>query len=272
MSCYYTTNGNRRGTELFDEQDTIDNNKMEAAKLEGFLLKQGVVSKGWKRRWFSLIGNKLSYYVTSNIHTSKPKGIIDINAIIKVEEVLESELKNLPKKLEKTSHYCMQIVTPARSFLLMAEQEEELQYWLKGLNNYLEKQKEQKTDLLKKSQNDQPQQPINQNSQVEERYQEEISTLNSELRDLRAQLKSYQPIIDNYRNDSIKEQLTQKESELEQSNSKLQRVTQVLQSHCDQLYSVLPKLEIAESKINKLEKENEQLLNIVKHIEEKNRR
>jgi len=163
----------------------------------------------------------------------------------------------------------MQIVTPARSFLLMAEQEEELQYWLKGLNNYLEKQKEQKTDLLKKSQNDQPQQPINQNSQVEERYQEEISTLNSELRDLRAQLKSYQPIIDNYRNDSIKEQLTQKESELEQSNSKLQRVTQVLQSHCDQLYSVLPKLEIAESKINKLEKENEQLLNIVKHIEEK---
>jgi hypothetical protein len=104
--------------------------------IKGYLFKRGekhisgLGSEDFKKRYFVLKELKLSYYKTVEEYkgSSLPIGIVDLNEVNEVRETVDS---NAPQN-------SFEIVTPARVYLFVAEDEESLILWLDSLLDTLE--------------------------------------------------------------------------------------------------------------------------------------
>ncbi|KAF8930125.1 hypothetical protein BGZ47_000736 [Haplosporangium gracile] len=88
----------------------------------GNLLKLGNKYKTWRKRWFVLRGDKLTYY--KNHKEYQPHGIIPLSTII---DCLQTD------PVSKSKQYCLRIVTAKRSFVCCAPDEDTLLQWLDAL-------------------------------------------------------------------------------------------------------------------------------------------
>jgi len=109
---------------------------------EGFLTKQGLVVKNWKKRWCVAGGTVISYYKKKG--DNSPAGdIVFHNA--KSIEVVNEPIKDRP--------YCICISTPNRNYLIQADTTEALFEWfqfLRSMKAYFnsEKGKEQSSQTI----------------------------------------------------------------------------------------------------------------------------
>eukprot|EP01087_Luapelamoeba_hula_P004629 TRINITY_DN1454_c0_g1_i2.p1 TRINITY_DN1454_c0_g1~~TRINITY_DN1454_c0_g1_i2.p1 ORF type:complete len:136 (+),score=20.93 TRINITY_DN1454_c0_g1_i2:43-450(+) len=85
---------------------------------EGYLTKQGGNIKSWKKRWFVLQARTLYYFPTCN-SDAEPLGVINLSAATTVVSVAD-----VPKK-----EYGFQVVTPDRTYTIVASTEQEREAW-----------------------------------------------------------------------------------------------------------------------------------------------
>ncbi|KAF9419434.1 hypothetical protein BGZ94_009428, partial [Podila epigama] len=90
---------------------------------QGHLIKLGNAYKTWKKKWFVLRGDNLTYY--KNTKEYQPHGIIPLNTVI---DCLQTD------PVSKTKQYCLRIVTSKRSFVCCAPDEDTLLQWLDALH------------------------------------------------------------------------------------------------------------------------------------------
>ncbi|KAG0203809.1 hypothetical protein BGX28_004050 [Mortierella sp. GBA30] len=90
---------------------------------QGYLLKLGNKYKTWRKKWFVLRGDKLTYY--KNTKEYQPHGIIPLSTII---DCLQTD------PVSKSKQYCLRIVTSKRSFVCCAPDEDTLLQWLDMLH------------------------------------------------------------------------------------------------------------------------------------------
>ncbi|KAF9356414.1 hypothetical protein BGX34_009939 [Mortierella sp. NVP85] len=91
--------------------------------LSGYLLKLGNKYKTWRKKWFVLRGEQLTYY--KNNKEYQPHGIIPLSTII---DCLQTD------PVSKSKQYCLRIVTVKRSFMCSAPDEDTLLQWLDALH------------------------------------------------------------------------------------------------------------------------------------------
>jgi len=92
----------------------------------GFLFKKGQNFKSWRRRWFVLKENVLSYYKSPKDTT--PAGFIQVADIVNIEIDIESSLR-------EGYDYCFQIQTSKATYLISAENERDLEDWTEILKS-----------------------------------------------------------------------------------------------------------------------------------------
>jgi serine/threonine protein kinase len=85
---------------------------------EGWLYKQGSMLKGWKKRWFSLQGGRLSF---SEKQGKKELGSIDVSQVASVQSGTEGKRPVL------------RLSVPSRSYVLAADTAREIQEWVAAL-------------------------------------------------------------------------------------------------------------------------------------------
>ncbi|KAF9903201.1 hypothetical protein EC991_004067 [Linnemannia zychae] len=90
---------------------------------QGYLLKLGNTYKTWRKKWFVLRGDKLTYY--KNTKEYQPLGIIPLSSII---DALQMD------PVSKHKQYCLRIVTAKRSFVCCAPDEDTLLLWLDAIH------------------------------------------------------------------------------------------------------------------------------------------
>ncbi|KAF9908928.1 hypothetical protein BX616_011334 [Lobosporangium transversale] len=91
---------------------------------QGYLLKLGKTYKTWRKKWFVLRGDKLTYY--KNAKEYQPLGIIPLSTII-------DSLQTDP--VSKHKQYCLRIVTSSKkSIVLCAPDEDTLLQWIDALH------------------------------------------------------------------------------------------------------------------------------------------
>ncbi|KAF9135025.1 hypothetical protein BG015_003332 [Linnemannia schmuckeri] len=90
---------------------------------QGYLLKLGNTYKTWRKKWFVLRGDKLTYY--KNMKEYQPLGIIPLSSII---DALQTD------PVSKHKQYCLRIVTAKRSFVCCAPDEDTLLLWLDAIH------------------------------------------------------------------------------------------------------------------------------------------
>ncbi|KAF9122924.1 hypothetical protein BGW39_009401 [Mortierella sp. 14UC] len=90
---------------------------------QGYLLKLGNTYKTWRKKWFVLRGDKLTYY--KNTKEYQPLGIIPLSNII---DALQTD------PVSKHKQYCLRIVTAKRSFVCCAPDEDTLLLWLDAIH------------------------------------------------------------------------------------------------------------------------------------------
>ncbi|KAF9582168.1 hypothetical protein BGW38_000556 [Lunasporangiospora selenospora] len=90
---------------------------------QGYLVKLGNTYKTWRKKWFVLRGDKLTYYKNSKEY--QPLGIIPLSSIIDCLQI---------DPVSKSKLYCMRIVTLKRNFVCCAPDEDTLLQWLDALH------------------------------------------------------------------------------------------------------------------------------------------
>lgn len=101
---------------------------------EGWLSKKGKVVKNWKKRWFVLDGNALSYYEKPG---KKHLGTIDLSKATSVD--VNNDLKN------KNS---FKIVLPnVRTYIIVAENEKDCSDWMNILKSCINKKAPEKKNV-----------------------------------------------------------------------------------------------------------------------------
>ncbi|XP_074519593.1 pleckstrin homology domain-containing family A member 1-like isoform X3 [Halichoeres trimaculatus] len=90
----------------------------------GYCVKQGAVMKNWKRRYFVLEENALSYYKTDL--EREALRVIPLKEIHKVQECKQSELMMRDNLFE--------MVTSSRTFFIQADSPEDMHSWIKAIS------------------------------------------------------------------------------------------------------------------------------------------
>ncbi|XP_061765038.1 pleckstrin homology domain-containing family A member 1-like isoform X2 [Nerophis ophidion] len=90
----------------------------------GYCVKQGAVMKTWKRRYFILDENALSYF-KSDLDRGALR-VIHLKDILKVQECKQSELMMRDNLFE--------IITSSRTFYLQTDSPDEMHSWIKALS------------------------------------------------------------------------------------------------------------------------------------------
>lgn len=90
----------------------------------GYCVKQGAVMKNWKRRYFMLDENAVSYY-KSDLEREALK-VIPLREIHKVQECKQSELMMRDNLFE--------MVTSSRTFYIQADSPEDMHSWIKAIS------------------------------------------------------------------------------------------------------------------------------------------
>ncbi|KAG0056581.1 hypothetical protein BGZ83_004363 [Gryganskiella cystojenkinii] len=102
----------------------VTNEQLESKVVrQGYLHKLGNTYKTWRKKWFVLRGDKLTYY--KNQKEYQPHGIIPLSTII---DCLQTD------PVSKHKQYCLRIVTSKRSFVCCAPDEDTLLQWLDALH------------------------------------------------------------------------------------------------------------------------------------------
>jgi len=110
---------------------------------DGYLIKEGGNVKSWKKRWFVLGQNTLSYYAS-------PKSLKKVLGVINLADVSEVSTTYAKKK-----DFCLQIVTKRRVYYMVAESKPSLEEWktaiektiVKGKIETLEKDKKEEVKV-----------------------------------------------------------------------------------------------------------------------------
>ncbi|XP_041670980.1 pleckstrin homology domain-containing family A member 1 isoform X2 [Cheilinus undulatus] len=90
----------------------------------GYCVKQGAVMKNWKRRYFTLEENALSYY-KSDLEREALR-VIPLKEINRVQECKQSELMMRDNLFE--------MVTSSRTFYIQADSPEDMHSWIKAIS------------------------------------------------------------------------------------------------------------------------------------------
>uniref|UniRef100_A0A665W4G5 Pleckstrin homology domain-containing family A member 1-like n=1 Tax=Echeneis naucrates TaxID=173247 RepID=A0A665W4G5_ECHNA len=90
----------------------------------GYCVKQGAVMRNWKRRYFMLDENALSYY-KSDLEREALR-VISLKEIHKVQECKQSELMMRDNLFE--------MVTSSRTFYIQADSPEDMHSWIKAIS------------------------------------------------------------------------------------------------------------------------------------------
>ncbi|XP_062269901.1 pleckstrin homology domain-containing family A member 1 isoform X2 [Platichthys flesus] len=90
----------------------------------GYCVKQGAVMKTWKRRYFMLEENALSYYKSDQ--EREALRVIALKEIHKVQECKQSELMMRDNLFE--------MVTSSRTFYIQADSPEDMHSWIKAIS------------------------------------------------------------------------------------------------------------------------------------------
>ncbi|XP_058968269.1 transcriptional regulator ATRX homolog isoform X1 [Pocillopora verrucosa] len=102
--------------------------KTKLCEVRGWLCKRGVkglTGRKWRRRWFSTDKDSRLYYYQKNNNTS-PRGFIDLDVIIAVQDQ--------PPSQQDINNACFNVVTPTRTYELMAHDEQEKLRWINALD------------------------------------------------------------------------------------------------------------------------------------------
>jgi len=98
-----------------------------APEYKGYLLKKGDKGfKSFKRRYFILKSNRLTYYAAPE--DKEPLGVISLNKVSGIHKSVQASNK-------KDAQCAFQIDTEGRIYYLVAENEENCKQWLDMLNN-----------------------------------------------------------------------------------------------------------------------------------------
>ncbi|KAL9986497.1 hypothetical protein ACROYT_G000657 [Oculina patagonica] len=100
----------------------------ELCQVRGWLCKRGVrglTGRKWRRRWFSTDRDGRLYYYQKNNNTM-PRGFIDLDVIIAVQDQ--------PSSQQDINSACFNVVTPTRTYELMAHDEQEKLRWINALD------------------------------------------------------------------------------------------------------------------------------------------
>ncbi|KAL2101953.1 hypothetical protein ACEWY4_003714 [Coilia grayii] len=90
----------------------------------GYCVKQGAVMKNWKRRYFMLDENALSYF-KSDLE-KEPLRVIQLKEIHKAQECKQSDLMMRDNLFE--------LVTTSRTFYIQSDSPEEMHSWIKAIS------------------------------------------------------------------------------------------------------------------------------------------
>lgn len=92
----------------------------------GYLLKRGAKYNGWKKRWFVLRNQKLSYY--KNEKEYEIRGMIPLRSVLDVLDCTPPT---------KHKRHCFRVITPSRPFICCAESAESAKAWISALRGEL---------------------------------------------------------------------------------------------------------------------------------------
>ncbi|XP_057200426.1 pleckstrin homology domain-containing family A member 1a isoform X1 [Triplophysa rosa] len=90
----------------------------------GYCVKQGALMKNWKRRYFVLEQNSMSYFKSEQ--EKEPLRIIILKEVHKVQECKHSEIMMRDNLFE--------VVTASRTFYIQADSPEEMHSWIKAIS------------------------------------------------------------------------------------------------------------------------------------------
>ncbi|XP_031434844.1 pleckstrin homology domain-containing family A member 1a isoform X2 [Clupea harengus] len=90
----------------------------------GYCVKQGAVMKNWKRRYFILEENSMSYF-KSDLE-KEPLRVISLKEVHKVQECKQSDIMMRDNLFE--------VVTSSRTFYVQADSPEEMHSWIKAIS------------------------------------------------------------------------------------------------------------------------------------------
>eukprot|EP00164_Ancoracysta_twista_P012231 GFYU01019148.1.p1 GENE.GFYU01019148.1~~GFYU01019148.1.p1 ORF type:complete len:123 (-),score=15.06 GFYU01019148.1:43-411(-) len=98
---------------------------------QGWLYKKGKVVKNWKRRYFVLLSNRQMQYFEKD-NTEVPKGTINLN----VPNIDVSPSKD---KEAQSRGLAFDIVTPARTYVICADDQQSYDEWFHLLQDEIPK-------------------------------------------------------------------------------------------------------------------------------------
>ncbi|ORX48121.1 hypothetical protein BCR36DRAFT_82539 [Piromyces finnis] len=90
---------------------------------QGYLLRQSMKYKTWKKRWFVLRNGKLTCY-----KNEKEYVVIFIIPLSETLDIIETE-----KPVSKSHKYCFKVITEGKTMLLCSETEEDCNNWISDL-------------------------------------------------------------------------------------------------------------------------------------------
>ncbi|XP_048026414.1 pleckstrin homology domain-containing family A member 1 isoform X3 [Megalobrama amblycephala] len=90
----------------------------------GYCVKQGAVMKNWKRRYFMLDDNALSYFKSEM--DREPLRVVPLKEVNKVQECKQSDLMMRDNLFE--------LVTTSRTFYIQSDSPEEMHGWIKAIS------------------------------------------------------------------------------------------------------------------------------------------
>uniref|UniRef100_A0A8C4S7G4 Pleckstrin homology domain containing A1 n=1 Tax=Erpetoichthys calabaricus TaxID=27687 RepID=A0A8C4S7G4_ERPCA len=90
----------------------------------GYCVKQGAVMKNWKRRYFLLDENSVSYFKSDT--DKEPLRIIPLKEVHKVQECKQSDIMLRDNLFE--------VVTTTRTFFIQADSPEDMHSWIKAIS------------------------------------------------------------------------------------------------------------------------------------------
>jgi len=114
------------------------------ARKEGYLVKEGWKVKNWKKRWFVLGKETLSYYRSQK----SLKKVLGVVILKEITEVTPTTVK------KKGSGYTLQIITPRRTYFVVAETQKECDEWQEAIRTQIDNTKIPKNQPVQKLAND----------------------------------------------------------------------------------------------------------------------
>ncbi|KAL2082907.1 hypothetical protein ACEWY4_020680 [Coilia grayii] len=116
--------GEREALKRAHSQHPYRTAQEQAVLKAGYCVKQGAVMKNWKRRYFILEENSLSYF-KSDLE-KEPLRVISLKEVHKVQECKQSDIMMRDNLFE--------VVTSSRTFYIQADSPEEMHSWIKAVS------------------------------------------------------------------------------------------------------------------------------------------